>query len=75
MAADDTSIHKRLPRLLVEIEDMRGPWHVTDPYRFAKARMQQAAYAALEGGIRAAAEIVEAGKLMRDAEPQGGDQT
>jgi hypothetical protein len=55
------SIAQRLPRLLVMIEDFGGPRAQDDPLRHAKWKTQQAAWAALDGGMRAAAEILDAG--------------
>lgn len=55
------SIAQRLPRLLVMIEDFGQPMASDDPFRFAKRKTQQAAWRALEGGMFAAAEILEAG--------------
>jgi hypothetical protein len=58
------SIAERLPRLLVMIEDFGPPYDSADPYRFARHKIKQAAWAALEGGMRAAAEILEAGEAF-----------
>lgn len=62
------SIQQRLPRLIVAIEDFGGAHDQNDPLRHAKWRTKNAAWAALEGGMRAAAEILEAGEaFIRDA--------
>lgn len=66
------SLAERLPRILVEIEDMKAPWDVRDPRRFAKHKMYYAAVAALENGMRTAGEIVEAYKALRDADSADG---
>lgn len=67
------SIAQRLPRLLVMIEDFGGPRDQNDPLRHAKWKTQQAAWAALDGGMRAAAEILDAGEaFIRNIRPQPG---
>lgn len=58
------SIPQRLPRLLVMIEDFGGSWNTNDPYRFARNKIRQAAWAALDNGMRTAAEILEAGEAF-----------
>jgi hypothetical protein len=58
------SIAQRLPRLLVMIEDFGGIHDQNDPFRFAKHKTQQAAWTALDGGMRAAADILEAGEAF-----------
>jgi hypothetical protein len=57
----DDSIAQRLPRLMVMIEDFGKPWDGNDPFRFARFKIKQAAWAALDNGMRTAAEILEAG--------------
>lgn len=58
------SIQQRLPRLLVMIEDFGGSWNADDPYRFARHKIKAAAWAALDNGMRTAAEILEAGEAF-----------
>jgi hypothetical protein len=58
------SIPQRLPRLLVMIEDFGAPYNSDDPYRFARHKIKQAAWAALDNGMRTAAEILEAGEAF-----------
>lgn len=58
------SIAQRLPRLMVMIEDFGGSFDTSDPYRFARHKIKQAAWAALDNGMRTAAEILEAGEAF-----------
>lgn len=74
------SIAQRLPRLLVMIEDFGGSYDTSDPYRFARHKIKQAAWAALDNGMRTAAEILEAGEAFnrelrsaRETEVNRGD--
>lgn len=70
--ANGPTIHERLPRLLVELEDAFAV-DSKDPQRFAYWKMKNAAWQALDAGMRTAAEIIDAAKAMRDAQPQRGD--
>lgn len=58
------SIHQRFARLAVMIEDYGTPYKTDDPYRFARHKIKQAAWAALDNGIRVAAEALEAGEAF-----------
>lgn len=73
MASNDASIHKRLPRLLVELEDLAEGVDKDDARRFVYWRMRNAAWAALEAGMTTAGEIIEAVRALRHAETQSGD--
>ena len=68
------SIAQRLPRLLVMIEDFGGPRDQNDPLRYAKWKVQQAAWTALDGGMRAAAEVLDAGEaFIREVSTRSGE--
>jgi hypothetical protein len=58
------NIHQRFARLAVMIEDHGGPYNSDDPYRFARHKIKQAAWAALDNGMRTAAEVLEAGEAF-----------
>lgn len=55
------SIKERLPRLLIMIEDFGGAHDNEDPLRHPKWKVRNAAWAALDSGMRVAAEILDAG--------------
>lgn len=59
--ANSPTIHERLPRLLTELEDAFEV-KSDDPQRFAYWKMKNAAWQALDAGMRTAAEIVDARK-------------
>ncbi len=65
--SDDNSVHRRLPRLLVELEEMFEVDR-TDPRRFAFWKMRNAAWQALESGMRTAAEIIDAARAMKQSQ-------
>jgi hypothetical protein len=63
-----------MPRLLVMIEDFGKPWDPNDKFRFAKVKIRDAAWAALDHGMRTAAEILEAGDAMQRAVADTGEK-
>jgi hypothetical protein len=63
---EDKTVAERFPRLLVSISDMCDGVNTDDPLRFAKWKMQNAAWAALECGMRTAAEVVDAARALKD---------
>jgi len=64
--SEGKTIAERLPRLLVELEDAFEVER-DDPRRFALWKMRNAAGAALDAGMRTAAEIIEAARAMQAA--------
>ena len=69
------SIKERLPRLLVMIEDFGEPRSQDDPLRHAKWKVQQAAWLALDNGMRSAAEMLEAGEAFIRAASKASGET
>jgi hypothetical protein len=68
------SIKERLPRLLVMIEDFGGPHDQGDSFRHPKWKIRNAAWAALDAGMRTAAEILDAGDaFIRAASTESGE--
>lgn len=68
--ANRPTVHERLPRLLVDLEEVFEAGS-NDPLRFTLWKMKNAAWAALDGGMLTAAEVIDAAKaLKRDSPPQ-----